>query len=250
MIGQYSYPAQFYDALQSDVDYGAYCEFAIEMCGRFGFEPTTALDLACGTGAIALEMAKRGLDVTAVDMSDEMLCAAREKIAETKYDILLLCQDMRELDLNDTVDMAVCALDSMNYLPDTKSLKAALEKVRLFLTPGGVFVFDMNTRYKFENIYGDRDYVLEVEGLLCAWQNHFDRKRGVCDFVLTFFEEQEDGSYERYDECQRERCYSEKTVRRLAQEAGLEICGEYSDFDGSSVGEKTERVYYVLRKPN
>lgn len=249
MAGQYLYPAQFYDALQNDFDYGAYCEFAIEMCRRFGVNPATALDLACGTGSIAIEMAKRGLDVTGIDISDEMLCAARAKINRTSYDILLLCQDMREIDLNDTVDLAVCALDSLNYLLDTKSMRRVFERVQLFLSPGGVFVFDINTKYKFENIYGNRDYVLESDGLLCAWQNHYDKKRRICDFILTFFEEQHDGSYKRYDEWQREKCYSEKTVRRLLLETGFDICGEYSDFEMGDILEDSERIFFVLRKP-
>lgn len=248
MSSLYSYPAEFYDALQSGVDYGAYCDFAIKTANKYKLHPKTALDLACGTGAVAVELEKRALDVTAVDISEEMLCVLYDRISESDSNILVLCQDMRELDLNDTVDLAVCALDGMNYLLDTKSLKKALERVHLFLSPGGVFIFDMNTRYKFENIYAKRDYILESEGLLCAWQNNYNPKTKKCDFVLSFFEEQDDGSYERYDEIQTERCYSEKTVLRLAKDVGFEVCGVFSDFDYSPLANDSERMYFVLKK--
>ena len=248
MSSLYSYPAEFYDALQSGVDYRAYCDFAIKTAEKFNMRPKTALDLACGTGAIAMELDKMSLDVTAVDISDEMLCVLYERIRKSGSDILVLCQDMRELDLNDTVDMAVCALDGMNYLLDTKSLKKALERVYLFLSPGGVFIFDMNTEYKFRNIYGCRDYVLENDGVLCAWQNNYNPKTKKCDFILSFFEECPDGRYQRFDEIQTERCYSKKTVLRLAREVGFEECGVYSDFDYSEVGDESERMYFVLRK--
>ncbi len=226
----YNALAAYYDHLGEHIDYKRYAEAAKELLFEHG-EGTSGLvlDLACGTGSIALELDRLGMEVIAVDASSEMLNQAREKASEAGADILFLCQDMRELDLYGTIDMAVCGVDSLNYLTSVKDLEKCFSLVHNFLEPGGVFLFDMNTKEKFKTVYGNNSYVFEEDGVFCVWQNDYNEKRGTCDFYVTVFSEEEDGRYYREDECHREKCYSHRTVINLLKKCGFEVLGTYSD---------------------
>jgi hypothetical protein len=127
----------------------------------------------------------------------------------------------------------------------------AFHGVHNYLDPDGLFIFDMNTPYKFENIYGDNAYILEDEedglGIYCGWQNEYDRESGICDFYLSLFEETEEGGYVRSDEHQRERCYPYEKINELLTLCGFELLGVFSDYGFSEASEKTERWYIVAK---
>ena len=178
-----------------------------------------------------------------VDGSAEMLA---EAYAEGGG-ILYLMQDMRELELYGTVGAAVCCLDSINYLLEEKDVSRVFSLVHNYLDPDGLFLFDVNSPYKFEEVYGNNAYILEDETAYCGWQNEYDRETGICDFYLSLFEEQKDGSYERSDEHQRERCYHKEALCRLLSEAGFEVLGMFGDFGGGEVEANTERWYFVAK---
>ncbi len=245
--------ARVYDQLNRDLDYGAWADFFETCFERYLPErPELVLDLACGTGRMTRELAARGYDMIGVDGSADMLSEAYEKeMTEGAKPILYLCQDMRELELFGTVGAAVCCLDSLNYLLEEKDLKKVFSLVHNYLDPNGLFLFDVNTPYKFERIYGDNAYVLEDEddgrAVFCGWQNQYDEKSGVCDFYLSVFEEQEDGSYLRADEHQRERCYCADTLQSALSESGFEILGIYADFAFGNPEATAQRWYFVAR---
>ena len=212
----------YYDRLMgADVDYAARAEFLLGLFSRYGAAPATLLDLACGSGKLTRELALRGLDMTGTDASPEMLMAARDEVAELEPPVLLLQQDMRQLDLNDTVDGAVCMQDSLNHLLTTTDLASVLARLRLFIAPNGLLIFDVNTPYKHRELLGNRDFVLEEEGLLCVWRNHLQERTCTVTMELDFFEEQPDGSYERTGDLVRERAYSLKTWDALLEDAGF-----------------------------
>ncbi|MBE6577957.1 MAG: methyltransferase domain-containing protein [Ruminococcaceae bacterium] len=246
--------ARAYDKLNADIDY---CEWAtfIEKCfDRFlSKSPELVLDLACGTGRMTRELASRGYDMIGVDGSADMLSRAMEEESEG---ILYLCQDMREFELYGTVGAAVCCLDSVNYLLERDDLEKAFSLVHNYLDPDGLFVFDVNSPHKFENVYADNAYVLEDEldmgdgetGLIyCGWQNEYDRESRICDFYLTLFEELEDGSYARSDEHQRERCYTKEELEAALEKTGMELVGVYSDFEFNTPTDTDDRWYIVAR---
>lgn len=259
MSGQYSALARYYDALNSGVDYVSWTNFIAAAFSRFGPEtlkdPRAAgreapivADLACGSGGFTLPLANMGYDMIGVDLSAEMLAQARSKAeAEGRTDILWLRQDIRGLDLYGTVDAAVCCLDSINYLTGAGDLARCFSRVHTFLNPGGLFLFDVNTPYKFENVYGCRDYVIEAENVLCAWRNSYNAKTRLCRFDLTLFADRGDGSYDRFDEVQRERCYPRRTLQRALAEAGFRLCGVFSDFGFTPApdGGDAERWYFA-----
>ncbi len=236
--------AAVYDRLGGEIDYEAWADFVERSFEKFlEKKPELVLDLACGTGRMTRALAGRGYDMIGVDGSDAMLTEAYAK----SEGILYLLQDMRELELYGTVGAAVCCLDSINYLTEEKDVAKVFSLVHNYLDPDGVFLFDVNTPYKFENVYGDNAYILEDETAFCGWQNEYDRETGICDFYLTLFEENEDGTYERSEEHQQERCYGKETLHRLLEQAGFQVLGTFGDYDFSEPGPETERWYIAAK---
>ena len=245
----YTSLASVYDRLNG-VDYVKVADHIERQFEKFAAKkPESVLDLACGTGSLTVELAARGYDMTGVDISEEMLSEARFKCDANRFPhkVLLVRQDMAELELYGTVDAIVCCLDSLNYLTDTGRVSRALSHIHNYLNPEGLFVFDMNTPYKYENVYGQSSIVLEEEGVLCAWQNDYNPKSKMCDFYLSIFRELSDGLWERSDEVQRERCYSLRTVKKLLDENGFELLAMYGE-DGGAVSETTERWLFTAKR--
>ena len=244
----YGLLAPIYDVINRDIDYRGWADFIERVLDReCKSRPELVLDLACGTGRMTLELARRGYDMTGVDYSVEMLDVARSEAENEGLDILWLCQDMREFELYGTVDAAVSCLDSMNHLTEVSDLRRCLSLVHNYLIPDGIFIFDVNGRHKFETVYADRSYVCEESGSVCIWQNCYNERSRLCDFYITLFTEREDGGYDRYDECQRERMYTLRSIRSALSDTGFELLGAYSDFDFSDATDSDDRIYVVAK---
>ena len=246
----YSAIAQVYDKLNKDIDYAAWADFFERCFDKYLSEkPSLVLDLACGTGRMTREMASRGYDMIGVDRSVDMLGEAYSAGGEG---ILYLLQDMRSFELYGTVGATLCCLDSLNYLLEEKDLLKVLSLVHNYSDPDGLFLFDMNSQYKFENVYADNAYILEDTddgggAIYCGWQNFYDRESRVCDFVLSVFTEDSDGGYIRDDEQQKERCYTLDEVKAALNASGFELLGVYSGYDFEQINETSERWYFVAR---
>ncbi len=249
----YSALAPVYERLSDEIDYSAWADF-IESCfdKYLPARPALVLDLACGTGRMTRELAGRGYDMIGVDGSAEMLSEALQK----EHDgILYLLQDMRSFELYGTVGAVTCCLDSVNYLLTEKDLTACFSLVYNYLDPDGLFLFDVNTPYKFETVYGQNAYILEdtfgkgknTRSIYCGWQNCYDEKTGICDFDLSLFEEQPDGSYRRSAERQQERCYDLQALKSVLEKAGFELLGVFADYQFSAPAQTTERWYFAAR---
>ncbi len=249
--GIYGAVARFYDAANGALDYKAWADFCESVILEHSkVKPSLILDAACGTGSMTIELARRGYDMTGVDISADMLSIARERARQSGLsdDILFLCQDLGALELYGTVDAAVCTLDSVNHITDKSSLRSFFDLLhRCYLIPDGVFIFDINTPFKFENIYGFNDFILEDEGMFCGWQNFYDAKEGIAHFYLSVFEESEDGRYTRCDVEQEERCYGFEEMKAILSECGFETLAVYSDFDKKTACDTDERWYFVCR---
>ena len=240
--------ARVYDKLNAELDYGAWADFFEACFDRYlPARPVLLLDLACGTGSISVEMAKRGYDVIGVDSSIGMLNSARSKAYENDMQILLLNQSMDELDLYGTVDCAVCVLDSINHLDDAAQVRKTFEKVSLFMNPGGAFAFDVNTLYKHKNVLGDNVFVYDLDELYCIWQNSWNEEDSSVDISLDFFEE-EDGAYYRSGESFTERAYELDDIALWLEEAGFEVVGIYDDMTTEKARPETERAVFLAKK--
>ncbi len=252
--------ARVYDRLNAEIDYAAWADF-MEMCfDRFlPARPELVLDLACGTGSMTLELASRGYDMIGVDGSAEMLSEAYSRATE-RQGILFLHQDMRSFELYGTVGAITCCLDSLNYLLSEDDLNACFASVHNYLDPNGLFLFDMNTPYKFRYVYGNNAYVLEDElvwdegtdteeraAVYCGWQNTYHPDTAICEFDLSLFEELPNGSYRRTDEHQTERCYTLDEIRDALERNKLELLGVWSDYAFATPTDTTERWYFAAR---
>lgn len=231
---------------REEIDYSAWADF-IERCfERFlSAKPELVLDLACGTGTMTRELAHRGYDMIGVDGSADMLSEAYSN--SNGESILYLNQDMRSFELYGTVGAVTCCLDSLNYLIGDGDLDVTFATVHNYLDPDGVFIFDMNTPYKFENVYSDNAYILEDEGVYCGWQNFYDKKTKICDFYLSLFEEQGNGAYIRSDEHQRERCYDMVEIENSLKQNGFELCGVFSDYEFTDIKSDDHRWFFVAK---
>ena len=244
----YDLLAPVYDEINGELDYKKWADFiektAIENLKR---RPELVLDLASGTGSMTLELASRGYDMIGVDYSTEMLGVARERAEKSGLSVLWLCQDMREFELYGTVDLVVSTLDSINHLTTDKDLKKCFSLVHNYLNPDGIFIFDINGKYKFENIYADRCYSIETNESVCVWQNEYNAKTRLCNFYISLFNELPNGDYRRYDEEQTEKMYLISDMKKALTGAGFEFIGAYSDFENTEATDGDERIYIVAK---
>ena len=237
--------AYVYDRLIDDVDYKSWVDYYLKIFKRYGLKPTLGLDLGCGTGNMTTELSLRGIDMTGIDISEDMLMVARDK--SVGKDILYLNQDMTEFELYGTVSFVISSLDCINYITDKRDLLKVFKLVNNYLDPGGLFVFDINTKYKLENVLGDNTFILENENSFCAWQNEYDKKRRICDFFLTFFTKDKDG-YSRFDEHHSERAYSIEEITALIEKSGMKLLKVYNPLSFDAPTDKSERVFFVVQE--
>ncbi len=256
----YSAVARVYDRLNAEIDYTAWADFVEACFDRFlPSRPELVLDLACGTGSMTIELASRGYDMIGIDGSADMLSEAYMRASGLPR-LLFLQQDMRAFELYGTVGAITCCLDSLNYLLLPEELSQCFACAHNYLDPDGLFLFDMNTPFKFRQIYGNNAYILEDElvwdagteheeraAVFCGWQNEFHPETGICDFDLSIFEELSNGSYRRSDEHQQERCYELDEILTALKANGFELLGVWSDWSFSPPTDTTERWYFAAR---
>ncbi len=249
MAGGYSVLARVYDKLNGDVNYPAWVDYIEECFARYMTKkPELVLDLGCGTGKVTLELANRGYDMTGLDLSPDMLSQAYSAAFDAEINgVLFLEGDMRDFELYGTVGAVVCCLDGINHLLDPDDVKSCFSLVHNYLDPDGLFVFDVNTPYKFKNIYGDNDYVLEEDGAVCAWRNRLSEDGVQCDFHLTVFERGRTGLYRRHDGVQSERCYGEEELREYLSFSGFEVCGIFDALSFDSPSSVCERWHVIAK---
>lgn len=230
-----------------DVDYGKWAGYLTGIFARFGLDPKLVLDLGCGTGSFCMEMAARGYEMIGVDVSPEMLSCAAGKTRERGMDILYLNQDMTAFELYGTVDAIVCLMDSVNYVTSKRDLKRMFKLACNYLNPGGLFVFDVNSRYKFDKILGSNVFYSVEDDISYIWQNTYEKSSGICCFDLTFFA-REGELYKRFDEIHYERAYTSVELKHAAVSAGLKTEAEFGEFGFDFPGKSCERIFFVCRK--
>lgn len=246
----YSVFAQYYDKLTQNVNYkkrAAYFDKIVDIHAP-ELHGGILLDLACGTGSLSFELASLGYDVIGVDGSGEMLSVAMQKTAEYGNSPLFLNQTMQRLDLYGTVDITVCALDSLNHLPDEKAFAKAVERVALFTNDDGLFIFDVNTAYKHREILADNAYVYQPDELFCVWQNSYDKSSGDVLIELDFFLKEKSGLYKRNSESFTERIFTHEQITNVLSANGFEIVAVYGDDSFEPVNDTTQRIIYTAKK--
>lgn len=247
-MSSYAVFSTYYDQLMRSVSYTQRCDQLCTLLDRYQVKPELVLDLACGTGSLTLELARRGFEPIGVDASPEMLSEAQQKAAEAGQSILFLCQKMQKLDLYGTVGAVFCTLDSINHLTKPVDVQETFRRVSLFLEPGGLFLFDVNTVYKHQNVLSDHTFVLETDDVFCVWQNELQPDQVTVQIQLDFFSRR-DKLYMRSSERFRERAYTEEELSAWLREAGLEVLEYCAERSLKKPSPDTERIIFVARKP-
>lgn len=238
--------AASYDRLTNDVDYGAVVDFYMEILRREGLKPRTAVDLACGTGSVAVLLAQMGMEVTGVDLSEDMLTQAMDKVWDMDNRPQFICQNLAELHLYRGVDLAVCALDSLDYITNPDDCKAAIARVYKALNPGGIFIFDVNTPEKLQAMDG-QVFLDEDEDVFCVWRGEFDEETNICTYGMDLFQRQ-GSAWVRSQEEHQEYAYSQSQLTDYLKTAGFTHIEVYADrrFEAPAAGE--QRIYFKARK--
>ncbi len=234
--------ADFYDSINGSA-YEPYADFLEKSFKLSNIPVREVLDLGCGTGGICAILADRGFDMVGVDISTDMLMVARER--NLGKNTLLLCQDMREFELYGTVQAVYSSFDCLNYITESKDLKQVFALVHNYLESGGVFVFDINTEFRYTQILDGKSFVYETEDNLAVWRSAFDKEEKLCEFEIDNFTKLSGNKYIRESETQIQRLYTHQEILDAACGFDLVETSGGKGFDGCDEAEKT---YYVFRK--
>ena len=257
--------SQVYDLFMDNVPYEEWSRYLISLLEKYGIKGGLVLELGCGTGKMTRLLAEAGYDMIGIDNSEEMLQIAIEKetagmqIAleqesgkmqdtETGHQILYLCQDMREFELYGTVAAIVSICDSVNYILEEEELLEVFRLVNNYLDPGGVFIFDLNTIYKYRELLGETTICENRDEGSFIWENYYDEEEQINEYDLTLFIKEESGLYRKYEETHYQRGYEPDKVKQLLEEAGMEFVAMYDAFTGEPPREDSERIYMIARE--
>ena len=260
--------AQVYDIFMDDTPYGEWCENIVRILEKYRVpwragmgghddsaveqnlqqEYNSILDLGCGTGTLTQLLAGRGYDMIGIDNAQEMLQIAMDKREASGLDILYLLQDMREFELYGTVGAVVCVCDSVNYLLEEEEIIKTFRLVNNYLFPGGIFLFDFNTDYKYREVLGNQTIAEDREDCGFIWDNYYHEAEEINEYDLTVFVREEGEKFRRFTENHFQRGYSPEQMAALAVRVGLQLV-EITDADtGEDVEDESERIYFVVRK--
>lgn len=241
--------AQVYDLFMKDVPYDQWINYLEEIFDRFQVSPKLIAELGCGTGNITTRLAQKGFEMIGIDLSEDMLSIARDKAQKEKLNILYLLQDMRAFELYGTVDCIISLFDSMNYILEEQELLQTFQWVNNYLNPKGLFVFDMNTVYKFEEVLDNNTFVEHLEEASYVWENTYDPEDETNEFYMNFFiKDAQSGLYQRYEEYHYEKAYTVACITRLLSEAGLNLVGVYDGHTFDAIKPDSERIFFVAQE--
>ena len=245
-MGAYEALAASYDRLTNDVDYEAVVAFYREILRAEGLSPRTAVDLACGTGSVTAILARMGIRTVGVDISEEMLTVAQQKTVSLSPMPVFTCQPLQRLRLPRGVDLAVCALDSLDYITEPSDCAEAIRRVYKALNPGGVFIFDVNTPEKLRAMDG-QVFLDEDDDVYCVWRGSFDNDTNICSYGMDLFQ-RTGRQWKRFFEEHREYAYSAEQLKGYLTEAGFSRIEIYGDRRFAPPVEGEQRIYFKARK--
>lgn len=241
----YSSFAQVYDLFMDNVPYEKWSKRIAEILAQFHISDGLLLDLGCGTGKLSRLMEQRGFDMIAIDNSFEMLDMARRDSSEK---ILYLMQDMREFELYGTVKGVYSACDCINYILDEEELRKVFSLVNNYLDPQGIFIFDFNTLYKYEELLAENTFAENREEGSFIWENYYDKEEQINEYDLTLYIKDKEQQFSRFQETHYQRGYALEQIKNLLEEAGLAFVAAYDDYSDAAVHKQSERIVVVARE--
>lgn len=245
---QYTNFAKVYDLFMDNVPYDKWVEQIKDILHKENIFDGLICDLGCGTGAITERLANIGYDMIGIDNSYDMLDIAMEKKYASGNDILYLCQDMREFELYGTVRAIVSGCDSLNYIQDLSGLEEVFSLVNNYLDPGGLFIFDMNTVYKYQNILGENTFSEVRDQAAFIWENTYDEIKRINEYDLNLFIKLENDIYKRFEERHVQRAYTFDEIVSAINSSNMQL-EKYLDADTyGDLRENTERILFIARE--
>jgi len=245
---EYSGFAQVYDMFMDNIPYKKWGKYLISLLHSQGVDGGLVAELGCGTGQMTRLLRDAGYDMIGIDNSSDMLSVARGK--EEDESILYLLQDMREFELYGTVSAIVSVCDSLNYLTNPDDLFKVFKLAKNYLDPGGVMIFDINTRYYYSHVVADNTICENRDEGSFIWENEYNEHTFVNTSYLTIYHKYESGgteTYKRIEEEHKQRGYNSGEVLHYARRAGLAPVCLYEAFTRKSPDRTTERLYFILK---
>lgn len=239
--------AAVYDIFMNTVPYEEWGKYIVNLLHNYQIEEGLVLDLGCGTGTITRFLAEQGYDMIGVDNSEDMLSVAMDK-TDSELSILYLLQDMRDFELYGTVKAVISICDSINYITDDEDLITVFSLVNNYLDPGGIFIFDLNTVYKYETILADHTFAENQEEGSFIWENYYDEETKINEYDLTLFIKNEDDTYSKFEETHYQRAYTVDEIKRCLNESGMEFIDVFKACTFHQPEEEDERVYVIARE--
>ena len=241
--------AAVYDTFMDNIPYEEWEKYLKSLLYEYGVREGLVLELGCGTGNMTEILAQSGYDMIGVDNAEEMLEIAIEKRMKSGLDILYLQQDMREFELYGTVKAIVSVCDSVNYILEEEELEEVFRLVNNYLDPGGVFIFDFNTVYKYREILGDQTIAENREECSFIWDNYYYEEERINEYELSLFIREGDSElYRKYQETHFRKAYDLETMKRLITQSGLEYITAYDAFTKEAPTRVSERIYVIARE--
>ncbi|WP_058486151.1 class I SAM-dependent DNA methyltransferase [Defluviitalea phaphyphila] len=241
--------AQVYDLFMKEVPYEEWVKYIEKILKKFNCKPKLMVELGCGTGTITTLFAKKGIEMIGIDSSENMLAIAKEKAIKNNLDILYLLQDMREFELYGTVDCIISICDSLNYILEEEEVLQTFKWVNNYLNPKGLFIFDLNTEYKYKYILGENTFAENTKEASYIWENFYSEEEKINEYRLTLFiKDKEKNYYNKFEELHYEKMYSIETITNLLKQAGMEVLAVYDAYSFEKPKKDSERVYFVARE--
>lgn len=237
--------ASVYDRLMDDFDYPRWAEYYMELIARSGVKVRKMCDCACGTGSMTIQFAKRGINVTGMDLSRDMLEIAAVKARRAAQKIVFTAQDMTQLELPRPVDAIVCACDGVNYLIDPGAPEKFFRAAHAAIKPGGCLAFDISSRYKLESVIDNGFFGEERDDVAYIWSNKLDQESHIVDMDLTFFLRQENDLYRRFEEKHRQRAHSVDEIVAALEDSGFENIKVYGNMNFEAPAAEDQRIHFV-----
>ncbi|KRE90329.1 methyltransferase type 12 [Paenibacillus sp. Soil766] len=247
--------AYTYDRLMNSMPYDDWLRFAKESFERFGVKPATLVDLGCGTGNLSVPLAAEGIQVTGIDLSEDMLAVAEQKQSEQLSQlrggtVRWIQQDLREWELGEEVDVAISFCDSLNYLLEEEDIVDAFRQTWAGLKPGGLFLFDVHTTQQLFAYAESQPFFLNEDDVAYIWTSELDEERVQIEHDLTIFVK-DSGSgetFRRIDETHEQRAYALPWLAQMLKEVGFREIHQASDFTWEQPTAKTERAFFIAKK--
>ncbi|WML45376.1 methyltransferase domain-containing protein [Neobacillus sp. PS3-40] len=241
--------AYLYDELMRDAPYEQWVSFVKEKLKKYEIEGSSLLDLACGTGELSVRFAIEGFQVTGVDLSSDMLTVAQTKALNHGLKVPFYLQNMAELEGLGQFDVIGIFCDSLNYLSSEETVIQTFSKTFQHLKKDAIFIFDVHSVYKINQIFMDQTFTMNEDHLAYIWNSFPGEFPNSVEHELSFFVlDEQSGKYDRFDELHQQRTFSIEQYSNWLVEAGFEILEINADFETKAPNPESERIFFIARK--